>query len=81
VARYRHDGSSEPTGELMKDGGILNVESGIEDTVVEELRRRGHRVKVGKGGYGGYQMILWDEKLGVYKGASEMRKDGQASGY
>ncbi|MCF6215720.1 MAG: gamma-glutamyltransferase family protein [Emcibacter sp.] len=81
VARYRHDGSSEPTGEVMKDGGILNVESGVEDSVVEELRRRGHTVKVGKGGYGGYQMILWDEKLGVYKAASEMRKDGQASGY
>ncbi|PCI43381.1 MAG: gamma-glutamyltransferase [Alphaproteobacteria bacterium] len=81
VARYRHDGSSQPTGEIMTDGGILNVESGIEAGVVAELRARGHNVKVGKGGYGGYQMILWDEKLGVYKGASEMRKDGQAAGY
>ncbi|MCF8474763.1 MAG: gamma-glutamyltransferase [Emcibacter sp.] len=81
VARYRHDGSSEPTGEIMTDGGILNVESGIENSVVEELRSRGHNVIVGKGGYGGYQMIMWDEKQGVYKAASEMRKDGQAAGY
>lgn len=48
---------------------------------MEELRARGHNVKVSKGGYGGYQMILWDEKQGVYKAASEMRKDGQAAGY
>ncbi|PCI32338.1 MAG: gamma-glutamyltransferase [Alphaproteobacteria bacterium] len=81
VARYRHDGSSQPTGEIMTDGGVLNVESGIKMGVVEELRRRGHSVKVGKGGYGGYQMILWDESQGVYKAASEMRKDGQAAGY
>ncbi len=81
VARYRHDGSSQPTGEVMTDGGILNVESGIEKNVVQELRKRGHNVKVGKGGYGGYQMIMWDEKQGVYKAASEMRKDGQAAGY
>ncbi|MCF6196198.1 MAG: gamma-glutamyltransferase [Emcibacter sp.] len=81
VARYRHDGSSQPTGEIMTDGGVLNVESGVEGSVVADLRKRGHRVKVGKGGYGGYQMILWDEKQGVYKAASEMRKDGQAAGY
>ncbi|HEC01176.1 MAG TPA: gamma-glutamyltransferase [Sphingomonadales bacterium] len=81
VARYRHDGSSQPTGEIMTDGGVLNVESGVEDSVVADLRKRGHKVKVGKGGYGGYQMILWDEKQGVYKAASEMRKDGQAAGY
>jgi len=81
VARYRHDGSSQPTGEIMTDGGILNVEWGIEKTVVEALRARGHHVKVGKGGYGGYQMIFWDDAQGVYKAASEMRKDGQAAGY
>ncbi len=81
VARYRHDGSSQPTGEVMRDGGVLNVEFGVEPRVVEELRRRGHRVRIGKGGYGGYQMILRDAALGVYKAASEMRKDGQAAGY
>ena len=81
VARYRHDGSSQPTGEVMRDGGVLNVEFGVEPRVVEELRRRGHTVRIGKGGYGGYQMILRDAAQGVYKAASEMRKDGQAAGY
>ncbi|TPD61935.1 gamma-glutamyltransferase [Emcibacter nanhaiensis] len=81
AARYRHDGSSQPTGEIMRDGGVLHVESGITPEVVEQLRKKGHTVVVGKGGYGGYQAIMLDEAQGVYKGASEMRKDGQAAGY
>jgi len=32
-------------------------------------------------GFGGYQAILRDDKNGVYVGASESRKDGQAAGY
>ncbi|WP_417318833.1 gamma-glutamyltransferase [Emcibacter sp.] len=81
AARYRHDGSSQPTGHVMRDGGVLHVESGITSGVVDALRARGHTVEVGKGGYGGYQAIMRDGKQGVYKGASEMRKDGQAAGY
>ena len=82
AARYRHYGSSQPTGEKMTDGGTLNLESGVSDEVVEDLRRRGHTVWVGTdGGYGGYQAILWDATNRVYHGASEMRKDGQAAGY
>ncbi|WP_420717529.1 gamma-glutamyltransferase [Emcibacter sp.] len=81
AARYRHDGSSQPTGEIMHDGGVLHVESGVLPEVVEELRAKGHDVRVGKGGYGGYQAILRDYEQDVYKAASEMRKDGQAAGY
>jgi len=81
AARYRHDGSSQPTGELMQNGGVLKVESGIDANVVAELKARGHDIRYSKGGYGGYQMIYWDSVQGVYKGASEMRKDGQAAGY
>tara|TARA_B100001939_G_scaffold347659_1_gene370005 strand:+ start:6261 stop:8042 length:1782 start_codon:yes stop_codon:yes gene_type:complete len=81
AARYRHDGSSQPTGEHMSDGGVLNVESGVPMPVVEALRAKGHKVRVGKGGFGGYQAILWDAEQGVYKGASEMRKDGLVAGY
>lgn len=81
AARYRHEKSSQPTGEKMLDGGILNLESGILPEVVNALEKKGHKVNVGKGGYGGYQAILWDKKHKVYKGASEMRKDGQAAGY
>jgi gamma-glutamyltranspeptidase / glutathione hydrolase len=31
--------------------------------------------------FGGYQAIVRDPVTGVYTGATEMRKDGQASGY
>jgi gamma-glutamyltranspeptidase/glutathione hydrolase len=39
-----------------------------------------HKVVYG-GYYGGYQAILFDAEKGVYFGASESRKDGQAAGY
>lgn len=81
AARYRHSGSSQPTGSMMTNGGVLSLESGISPAVVEELRRRGHRVNSTVGGFGGYQAILWDAGRGVYFGASEMRKDGQVIGY
>jgi gamma-glutamyltranspeptidase / glutathione hydrolase len=39
-------------------------------------------VKVSSDGdFGGYQAILRDPVTGVYYGASESRKDGQAQGY
>jgi gamma-glutamyltranspeptidase/glutathione hydrolase len=79
--RIRHSGSSQPTGERMTDGGVLNLESGFSVDVIEELKNRGHSVRVGAGGYGGYQAILWDERNKIYYGASESRKDGHAAGY
>jgi gamma-glutamyltranspeptidase/glutathione hydrolase len=81
AARYRHYGSSQPTGGTMTDGGQLNVESGVPFPIVKQLRDRGHDVEIDVGGYGGYQAIMWDAENGVYWGASEMRKDGQAIGY
>ena len=79
--RIRHGGSPQPTGEKMTDGGVVNLESGIPYESVRELVRRGHNVQYSLGGFGGYQAILWDEENGVYYGASESRKDGQAAGY
>ncbi len=79
--RIRHDGSSQPTGSKMTDGGVVNLESGIPYENIRELVRRGHDVKYSVGGYGGYQAILWDKENQVYFGASESRKDGQAAGY
>ncbi len=81
AARYRHTGSSQPTGTRLVDGGLLFLESGIGPDVRAELERRGHRIGQGRGGFGGYQAILWDAGRGVYQGASEMRKDGHAAGY
>ena len=79
--RIRHDGSSQPTGAKMTDGGVVNLESGIPYESIRELMKRGHHIQSSNGGYGGYQAILWDEEKGVYFGASESRKHGQAAGY
>ena len=79
--RIRHAGSSQPTGGKMTDGGVVYMESGFDYEVIRELRRRGHRIAWSIGGYGGYQAIMFDAKNGVYIGASESRKDGQAAGY
>ena len=79
AARIRHFDSSQPTGEVMLNGGFLSLESGIPENVRNELSKLGHNLKDEKGGYGGYQAIM--KKNEVYFGASESRKDGHASGY
>ena len=81
AARIRHTGSSQPTGEIMTDGGVVYMESGIGEDVREQLRKRGHNVATDSIDYGGYQAIRRDNEEGVYYGASESRKDGQAAGY
>jgi gamma-glutamyltranspeptidase/glutathione hydrolase len=79
--RIYHTGSSEPTGEQMTDGGILQLESGFRTEVIQKLMSMGHTIQWNLGGYGGYQAIMWDAKNKVWYGASESRKDGQAAGY
>ncbi|MEJ2256690.1 MAG: gamma-glutamyltransferase [Woeseiaceae bacterium] len=81
AARVNHKGSSEPTGEVMTDGGVVHLETGFSDEVRVELERRGHTLGPSDGGFGGYQAIMFDAEQGVYYGASEVRKDGQAAGY
>lgn len=78
--RILHDGSSEPTGERMTDGGKVSLEEGYGWEVVRGLIQKGHVVGWNLGEYGGYQAIRRDPKSGVYFGASESRKDGQAAG-
>ena len=77
--RIVHSGSSQPTGEVMTDGGSLSIESGFGKQIEQELSNKGHTIKYQKGVFGGYQAIMF--KDGVYYGASETRKDGQAAGY
>ena len=79
--RMQHLGSSQPTGSIMDDGGILHLETGFNYEDVRELVKKGHKIQYDIGTYGGYQAIMWDEKNQVYYGASESRKDGQAAGY
>ena len=77
--RIRHAGSSQPTGEIMLDGGYISLENGFSRSTRDQLLKMGHKLKYDKGSFGGYQAIM--RKDGVYFGASESRKDGQASGY
>jgi len=79
--RFRHGGSSQPYGGVMKDGGTVYLESGIPAEVRRELAQRGHKVAITVGGYGGFQGIWRDPVTGVLAGASESRKDGCAIGY
>tara|TARA_Y100000385_G_scaffold106811_1_gene110781 strand:+ start:2294 stop:4003 length:1710 start_codon:yes stop_codon:yes gene_type:complete len=78
--RIHHTGSSEPTGEVMSNGGILNLETGYSYETIRQLMRMGHEIQYANGPYGGYQAIHRAPN-GVYWGATETRKDGHAAGY
>jgi len=82
-ARWQHYGAGTPDDPGLEPGGEVSVESGIAPDVVDDLRRRGHRVTPSRplSGYGGYQAIQFDAIQRVYHAASEMRFDGQAGGY
>ncbi len=87
AARINHEGGRQPTeglaGPASDPLGTLYVEPGIPAATVAQLRAMGHNVEVVSNGimFGGYQAIARDPATGVYAGATEMRKDGQASGY
>jgi gamma-glutamyltranspeptidase/glutathione hydrolase len=81
AARVRHGGSSQPTGQVMTDGGTVHMERGFSAATRRALEALGHRLGDSDGSFGGYQAILRDHDEGVYYGASEVRKDGQAAGY
>ena len=81
--RWRHVGSSTPTGRTRTDGGTVLLEEGFPQDTLDGLRAMGHRVEsrpVGPG-FGGYQGIWIDEDAGVLRGGSESRKDGVSLGY
>jgi gamma-glutamyltranspeptidase/glutathione hydrolase len=79
--RIDHAGSSTPMGDQATDTGELHLESGFDYEIIRRLMQMGHKVGYAEGAYGGYQAILFDAARGVYFGASESRKDGQAAGY
>ena len=81
AARWRHFGSSEPTGEERQGVGVVAMESGFSEETRQALTARGHKLTGPDGSFGGYQAIWRDPATGVYTAASEMRKDGQAAGY
>lgn len=82
AARWQHEGSPEPTGEAGDGVGIVYVEQGVSPAVIEELKKRGHKVEVKPGlHYGSYEAIVRDHVNGVYRAGTEMRVDGHAAGY
>lgn len=81
AARWQHEGSSDYDNPKMTEGGYVEVESGVPYESMRGLLQRGHIVRIGNGGFGGYQAIRRDVSNGTYLGASESRKDGQAAGY
>ena len=79
--RWRHSGSSQPTGTpLAPGGGWVHLEAGIPDSVRRAMDKRGHRLAAPTF-FGGYQAVARDPKTGVLSGATESRKDGVAMGY
>jgi len=87
AARINHDGGRQPTeglsGRSIDALGTLNVEAGIPEATRNALEAMGHNVRLVTNGimFGGYQAIARDPETGVLTGATEMRKDGQATGF
>ena len=77
--RVYHTVPNALTGEPDTAGAELFLESGYPPETVRALAQRGHKLGTISGPYGGYQAIK--RESGVYYGASESRKDGQAAGY
>ena len=82
IADYRQNPQAAvdaPRWQVEQDGGLM-VEAAAGRAVIEELARRGHRVRVASpAAFGGAQLIC---KLDAgYLAASEPRKDGQAVGF
>jgi len=76
--RVYHRGTISRSGHLESVGDTY-LESGFPYETISQLMDKGHHIRMAKGIYGGYQAIML--KDGVYYGASESRKDGQAAGY
>ena len=64
------------------EGKQIQVEDGVPDDIVEELRRRGHEITVmsdytsfGRG------QIIWRDENGVLAGATEPRTDGTVAAW
>lgn len=62
-------------------GGPVDVETSIPDHVQEGLRKLGHKTQRPARPVGGAQAVWIDWDNGTLTGASDPRKDGQATGY
>ena len=83
AARFHHDGGSQSTGVGGDPLGRLDLEPGVPVETRQKLRAMGHNVNLIDDGivFGGYEAIIRDPQTGVYRAATEMRKDGSVAGY
>jgi len=80
--RWRHEGSSEPTGLPAPGVGELALETGAPAYTRAKLADMGWKLapmQTYDSGYGGYQAIMKGAE--AYAAATEMRKDGLALAY
>jgi len=65
-----------------QESNTLDLESNLYDLVGTQLRALGHKVESANGeDMGGFQAIWYMPATGVYRAASDHRKDGQAVGW
>ena len=62
-------------------GSAIAIESGISRRVADTLAGFGHSLSNEQGGFGGFQGVQIDHRLGVLQGGSDPRKDGLAIGW
>lgn len=62
-------------------GRRIELEPGFDETVAEELRRRGHEIAVADPYECGRGQIIWRDDEGTLCGATEPRADGGIAGY
>ncbi|UVC11709.1 gamma-glutamyltransferase [Rhizobium sp. TH2] len=61
--------------------GVVEVENGVAQSVIDGLSAKGHKVKRSAKPFGGGQAVVIDWEKGTLTGASDHRKDGCALGY
>ena len=76
-----HETPVERVSTSTAESGWVNMDSGFNYEIIRGLMKMGHRVKFETGNYGGFQAIMRDPISGIYFGASESKKNGQAAGY
>ena len=69
---------------INHDGGLsVTVEPGIDEAVLVQLEVMGHEIRrrTTRGGVGGAQLIMFDQRTGAMIGGSTPHKDGVAVAY
>ena len=66
---------------IFHRGGVVEVENGVSQSVIDVLVEKGHVVRRSEKPFGGGQAVVIDWEKGTLTGASDHRKDGCALGY